>query len=36
MVNTALITPLPAPSAAQTFPYSTTSNIDASRDPRRR
>ena len=28
--------PLPAPSAAQTFLYQTTSNIDASRDPRRR
>lgn len=28
--------PLPAPSAAQTTPYSTNSNIDASRDPRRR
>ncbi|KAI4736373.1 hypothetical protein E4T50_13133 [Aureobasidium sp. EXF-12298] len=27
--------PLPAPSAAQTFLYQTTSNIDASRDPRR-
>ncbi|KAH0287015.1 hypothetical protein KCU62_g6391, partial [Aureobasidium sp. EXF-3399] len=27
---------LPAPSAAQTFPYTNTSNIDASRDPRRR
>lgn len=29
-------TPLPAPSAAQTMPYLTNSNIDASRDPRRR
>ncbi|KAK6003923.1 hypothetical protein QM012_008773 [Aureobasidium pullulans] len=28
--------PLPAPSAAQKIPYSTNSNIDASRDPRRR
>ncbi|KAI4716207.1 hypothetical protein E4T48_07582 [Aureobasidium sp. EXF-10727] len=28
--------PLPAPSAAQTVSYPTTSNIDASRDPRRR
>ena len=26
---------LPAPSAAQTFPYTNTSNIDASRDPMR-
>jgi len=32
MVNAAL----PAPSAAQTLPYTNTSNIDASRDPRRR
>jgi hypothetical protein len=41
MVNAALTAPspatLPAPSAAQAFPYTTTtSNIDASRDPRRR
>lgn len=32
MVNAAL----PAPSAAQTFPSTNTSNVDASRDPRRR
>jgi hypothetical protein len=42
MVGAGLPAPMPAslpapPSAAQTFPYTTTnSNIDASRDPRRR
>jgi hypothetical protein len=38
MVGAGLPAPIPAPpSAAQTFPYATTtSNIDASRDPRRR
>lgn len=38
MVGAGLSAPVPAPpSAAQTFPYTTTtSNIDASRDPRRR
>jgi hypothetical protein len=35
--SVSLPAPLPAPLAAQTFPYTTTtSNIDASRDPRRR
>ncbi|CAD0112640.1 unnamed protein product [Aureobasidium uvarum] len=36
MMNALVPTTRPAPSAAQTVSYPTTSNIDASRDPRRR